>query len=88
MAFSKVGAGSGANTADTAPLLSENLFDSLSVEIVQMLDKVDMQCPIKFSECIMLRLNKNWIITAICNKRKDVRSSNDRHSNDAHTPTP
>lgn len=41
VAFSKVGAGSGTNTADTAPLLSENLFDSLSVEIVQMLDKVD-----------------------------------------------
>ncbi|KAJ6636798.1 Golgi SNAP receptor complex member 1 [Pseudolycoriella hygida] len=40
VAFSKVGAGSGANTADTAPLLSENLFDSLSVEIVQMLDKL------------------------------------------------
>lgn len=41
VAFSKVGAGSGTNTADTAPLLSENLFDSLSVEIVQMLDKVN-----------------------------------------------
>lgn len=41
VAFSKVGAGSGSSTsADTAPLLSENLFDSLSVEIVQMLDKV------------------------------------------------
>lgn len=40
VAFSKVGAGSGTTTADTAPLLSENLFDSLSVEIVQMLDKV------------------------------------------------
>lgn len=42
VALSKVGAGSGTSTtADTAPLLSENVFDSLSDEIVQMLDKVD-----------------------------------------------
>lgn len=43
VAFSKIGAGSGStsqSTADTAPLLSENVFDSLSAEIVQMLDKV------------------------------------------------
>lgn len=45
VAFSKVGAGASGGrtspTGDTAPLLGESVFDSLSVEIVLMLDKVN-----------------------------------------------
>ncbi|KAH8358889.1 hypothetical protein KR093_003203, partial [Drosophila rubida] len=48
VAFSKVGAGSSSitsnsgnnNSADTSPLLGEHVFDSLSAEIEQMLDKL------------------------------------------------
>lgn len=44
MAFSKVGAGAGASTTskndDTSPLLREGVYDSLSAEIEQMLNKV------------------------------------------------
>lgn len=41
VAFSKVGAGPGTSAtaaSDTAPLLGESVYDSLSVEIEQMLD--------------------------------------------------
>lgn len=69
VAFSKVGAGSGSTTADTAPLLSENLFDSLSDEIVQMLDKVDILWSNQISSAFMtLRLTKTLIISAIRNQ--------------------
>lgn len=49
VAFSKIGAGSssissGNSAADTSPLLGEHVFDSLSAEIEQMLDKVGRQC--------------------------------------------
>lgn len=45
VAFNKVGAGHGSSTvhgqsADTAPLLGDSVFESLSLEIAQMLDKV------------------------------------------------
>lgn len=45
VAFNKVGAGHGSGTghgqtADTAPLLGDSVFESLSLEIAQMLDKV------------------------------------------------
>lgn len=41
VAFSKVGAGTGTvHTADTSPLLGEHVFDSLSAEIGQMLDRL------------------------------------------------
>lgn len=46
VAFSKIGSSSGStmghssNATDTAPLLGEHVFDSLSEEIAQMLDKV------------------------------------------------
>ncbi|XP_055849850.1 Golgi SNAP receptor complex member 1 [Episyrphus balteatus] len=44
VAFSKIGAGSsssgGHSSADTSPLLGEHVFDSLSEEIAQMLDKL------------------------------------------------
>lgn len=44
VAFSKVGAGAGASTSsktdDTSPLLREGVYDSLSAEIEQMLNKV------------------------------------------------
>lgn len=42
VAFSKVGAGTTVahGGADTSPLLGEHVFDSLSVEIEQMLDRV------------------------------------------------
>lgn len=41
VAFSKVGSNSVPTTsADTAPLLGEHVFDSLSMEIEQMLEKV------------------------------------------------
>lgn len=42
VAFSKVGAGAGATSKndDTAPLLREGVYDSLSAEIEQMLNKV------------------------------------------------
>ena len=42
VAFSKVGAGPGisASSADTAPLLGESVYDSLSAEIEQLLDKL------------------------------------------------
>ena len=49
VAFSKIGAGSGSSSsmghssnADTSPLLGEHVFDSLSEEIAQMLDKVSI----------------------------------------------
>lgn len=50
VAFSKIGAGSSSissgnnSAADTSPLLGEHVFDSLSAEIEQMLDKVGRQC--------------------------------------------
>lgn len=41
VAYSKIGSSSIPPTSvDTAPLLGEHVFDSLSVEIEQMLDKV------------------------------------------------
>lgn len=41
VAYSKVGSSSAPTTsADTAPLLGEHVFDSLSMEIEQMLEKV------------------------------------------------
>ncbi|TDG49026.1 hypothetical protein AWZ03_004511 [Drosophila navojoa] len=45
VAFSKIGAGSSisssnSSAADTSPLLGEHVFDSLSAEIEQMLDKL------------------------------------------------
>lgn len=40
VAFSKVGAGHSSNSADTAPLLGDSVFESLSLEIAQMLEKV------------------------------------------------
>lgn len=46
VAFSKIGAGSGGGGSgglggvDTSPLLGEHVFDSLSEEIEQMLEKV------------------------------------------------
>ncbi|XP_022211491.1 Golgi SNAP receptor complex member 1 [Drosophila obscura] len=46
VAFSKIGAGSGGNSnssggsADTSPLLGDHVFDSLSEEIEQMLEKL------------------------------------------------
>lgn len=42
VAYSKVGGSSSLPTTsiDTAPLLGEHVFDSLSMEIEQMLDKV------------------------------------------------
>lgn len=43
VAFSKIGAGTSSSvssSADTSPLLGEHVFDSLSEEIAQMLDKV------------------------------------------------
>ncbi|XP_030370101.1 Golgi SNAP receptor complex member 1 [Scaptodrosophila lebanonensis] len=45
VAFSKIGAGSSTsvatnNASDTSPLLSEHIFDTVSVEIEQMLDKL------------------------------------------------
>lgn len=45
VAFSKVGAGghgsnSSSGIADTAPLLGDSVFESLSLEIAQMLEKV------------------------------------------------
>jgi len=42
VAFSKIGAGSNSssNNADTAPLLGEHVFDNLTVEIEQMLEKL------------------------------------------------
>jgi golgi SNAP receptor complex member 1 len=41
VAYSKIGAGSANNqNNDTAPLLGENVFDSLSVEIEQMMDRL------------------------------------------------
>lgn len=45
VAFSKIGSSSSSSShsgsnADTSPLLGEHLFDSLSEEITQMLDKV------------------------------------------------
>lgn len=51
VAFSKIGAGSSSSSissgnnsaADTSPLLGEHVFDSLSAEIEQMLDKVSSQ---------------------------------------------
>lgn len=48
VAFSKIGAGSSSSSmghssaADTSPLLGEHVFDSLSEEITQMLDKVSI----------------------------------------------
>lgn len=41
VAYNKIGTSSIPSTsADTAPLLNEHVFDSLSLEIEQMLDKV------------------------------------------------
>lgn len=42
VAFSKIGAGGSAshNTGDTSPLLGESIFDNLSEEIEQILEKV------------------------------------------------
>ena len=41
VAYSKIGTSTMPSTsADTAPLLNEHVFDSLSMEIEQMLDKV------------------------------------------------
>lgn len=43
VAYSKIGSSSLPLTSvDTAPLLGEHVFDSLSMEIEQMLDKVNM----------------------------------------------
>lgn len=50
VAFSKIGAGSGSGGSgalgggvDTSPLLGEHVFDSLSEEIEQMLEKVQKE---------------------------------------------
>lgn len=41
VAFSKLGAGGNANhSGDTSPLLGESIFDNLSEEIEQILEKV------------------------------------------------
>lgn len=45
VAFSKIGSsgnGSSQSNADTSPLLGEHVFDSLSMEIGQMLDKLSV----------------------------------------------
>lgn len=43
VAYNKIGSSPVASTsADTSPLLNEHVFDSLSMEIEQMLDKVSI----------------------------------------------
>lgn len=50
VAYSKIGLGnSPSQSTDTAPLLGEHVFDSLSLEIEQMLDKVSQQMYKKLS---------------------------------------
>lgn len=57
VAFSKIGAGSSSTSmghssnADTSPLLGEHVFDSLSEEITQMLDKVVEKTNFKTNFC-------------------------------------
>lgn len=56
VAYSKIGTSSIPSTsADTAPLLSEHVFDSISMEIEQMLDKV-----IITSIQLQLFIHLNW----------------------------
>lgn len=50
VAYSKIGTSTMPSTsADTAPLLNEHVFDSLSMEIEQMLEKVQQSCCSLFS---------------------------------------
>lgn len=53
VAYNKIGSSPVASSSpDTSPLLGEHVFDSLSVEIEQMLDKVSfataVECSIQF----------------------------------------
>lgn len=57
VAYSKVGSSSMPTTSvDTAPLLGEHVFDSLSMEIEQMMDKV---CAFR------LRFNTNEVNSSV-----------------------
>lgn len=89
VAYSKVGSSPVPTTSvDTAPLLGEHIFDSLSMEIEQMLDKVC--CPFMLS-CTLSRLSHMHFIfpfPVVRHKWEDGRNTIDgRFLHDSHPPT-
>ena len=58
VAYSKIGTSTMPSTsADTAPLLNEHVFDSLSMEIEQMLEKVIARFYLNFTNKIKIKSN-------------------------------